>query len=585
MATILLTAGPLQMVFDTSTAFLRQVRWGEHEVVRAIFGAVRDRNWDTIGHSIDDLQVSQQDCSFELSFTANSLDPAFPFRWHGRIAGSSEGELTYHFIGNASAPVWKNRIGLCVLHPTRECAGNACIIEHTDGSTSRGMFPAAIAPHQPFKNVRAIRHAIAAGSTSFVTISLSGDTFEMEDQRNWSDASFKTYSTPLELPFPVELDPDTTIEQAVHVRVSGDGGRRHAVDDSSGVVDLEVDWDDIVARPPVGLLLPEFSGDAPRAVVERLRQLAPDHLRIDIHLDEANAEMRLRQAIELCGELGSELEVALFAETLDGDVWNRLDNRLRESGVRVARYLLFHRSNKTTPASLIQSARAKLLGSDMACPVGVGTDAYFAELNREPPQVTDSHLVCFSVNPQVHAFDNLSLRENLEDLATMIDSASLLASSDIALSPVTLRPRFNPNATVSIPRHEQLQAAIDARQSSGFGAAWALGVFARVITHARLHSMTMFEAWGPRGIMTDDGEDTPMTSVFDFVLQSRKVCATRTSQPLHVQVLGGEWKDGKRSLLAANLAEQPVTIWLAGDNREWVLAGESVQFISHPESK
>ena len=30
----------------------------------------------------------------------------------------------------------------------------------------------------------------------------AGDVFEMEDQRNWSDASFKTYSRPLALPFP-----------------------------------------------------------------------------------------------------------------------------------------------------------------------------------------------------------------------------------------------------------------------------------------------------------------------------------------------------------------------------------------------
>ena len=35
----------------------------------------------------------------------------------------------------------------------------------------------------------------------------------MEDQRNWTDASFKTYSTPLELPFPVELSAGEQIRQ------------------------------------------------------------------------------------------------------------------------------------------------------------------------------------------------------------------------------------------------------------------------------------------------------------------------------------------------------------------------------------
>jgi len=34
------------------------------------------------------------------------------------------------------------------------------------------------------------------------TISFEGDVFETEDQRNWTDASFKTYCPPLRLPYP-----------------------------------------------------------------------------------------------------------------------------------------------------------------------------------------------------------------------------------------------------------------------------------------------------------------------------------------------------------------------------------------------
>ena len=34
---------------------------------------------------------------------------------------------------------------------------------------------------------------------------MEGDTFEMEDQRNWSDASYKTYVRPLALPWPYVL--------------------------------------------------------------------------------------------------------------------------------------------------------------------------------------------------------------------------------------------------------------------------------------------------------------------------------------------------------------------------------------------
>ena len=36
----------------------------------------------------------------------------------------------------------------------------------------------------------------------------------MEDQRNWTDASFKTYSTPLSEPIPVTVKAGTRISQA-----------------------------------------------------------------------------------------------------------------------------------------------------------------------------------------------------------------------------------------------------------------------------------------------------------------------------------------------------------------------------------
>mgnify|MGYP006195238293 CR=1 FL=1 len=43
----------------------------------------------------------------------------------------------------------------------------------------------------------------------------NGDVFEMEDQRNWTDASYKTYVRPLALPWPYTLEAGTELEQAV----------------------------------------------------------------------------------------------------------------------------------------------------------------------------------------------------------------------------------------------------------------------------------------------------------------------------------------------------------------------------------
>jgi len=55
--------------------------------------------------------------------------------------------------------------------------------------------------------------------------------------------------------------------------------------------------------------------------------------------------------------------------------------------------------------------------------------------------------VCYSANPQVHAFDNLSLVEALAGQAYTVTSArSFCGSRPVAVTPITLRPRFNPQA-------------------------------------------------------------------------------------------------------------------------------------------
>ena len=53
-------------------------------------------------------------------------------------------------------------------------------------------------------DLRALTHD-ASRPDCGVTCRMEGDTFEMEDQRNWTDASYKTYVRPLALPWPYTL--------------------------------------------------------------------------------------------------------------------------------------------------------------------------------------------------------------------------------------------------------------------------------------------------------------------------------------------------------------------------------------------
>ena len=64
----------------------------------------------------------------------------------------------------------------------------------------KSRFPEEIDPQCPFQDIRALTHEVAPGVSA--TCRMEGDTFEMEDHRNWMDASYKTYVRPLALPWP-----------------------------------------------------------------------------------------------------------------------------------------------------------------------------------------------------------------------------------------------------------------------------------------------------------------------------------------------------------------------------------------------
>src|SRR5262249_61927265 len=74
--------------------------------------------------------------------------------------------------------------------------------------------------------------------------------FETEDQRNWTDASFKTYSTPLALGFPHRAEPGRRMRQVVRIGAGGVGEAAPRRPDGP----VEIELGDLVSRlPPVGL--------------------------------------------------------------------------------------------------------------------------------------------------------------------------------------------------------------------------------------------------------------------------------------------------------------------------------------------
>jgi D-apionolactonase len=561
--------GPCTAVYRNGA--LRDISTNNLVVLSQIYAAVRDHNWQTVNGVFSNVKVDQRADSCRVTFQSTHQYGEIDFEWRGTITGERDGTLTFKLDGKANTTFRRNRIGFCVLHPM-SAAGVACRIEHTNGTETASHLPQAISPHQPFFDIQAIHHEVAPGL--WIETRMTGDTFEMEDQRNWTDASFKTYCTPLGEPFPVTVEAGTEIEQQIVVRLRGSVPEVGLLTSSSARVDIQKDRH---ALPRIGLGEATHGEPLSARAIERLRALNLAHLRVDLHFREAAWRQVLMRAIDEANAIGCTLELAVhLADNAELEL-QALREALAKVELGVARVLVFRDDEKSIAATWVELARRIL---EIDAPIGGGTDAYFTELNRERPQTEYFDVVSYSTNPQVHAFDDASLVETLQVAPVTVATAkTFCGSKPIIISPITFRIRWNPNATSAPPPTPagELPDQVDARQMSLFGAGWTLGSL-KYLCASGVHALTYFETTGWLGVIERDsgsplpdkfpsvaGGVFPMYHVFadigDFTGGDCIECTS--SQPQRVETLVLTHK-GRMRVILANFTADDQAVTLTG---------------------
>lgn len=570
-----LRAGPLSLVYEEGD--LRYIRLGDREILRRVYVAIRDRNWGTILPRFSRVQMDVKRESFRISYEVENKQGEIDFYWRGTLTGDEGGNIRFAMEGVARSTFLKNRIGFCVLHPVRECAGQPCVVEQVDGKVLKSSFPGSISPNQPFLDMRAVSHEVAPGLAAEVR--MEGENFEMEDHRNWTDASYKTYCTPLRFPFPVELTAGTRVTQLVSLNLKGTVPSASAHADADGVV-LRIAEGKPVPLPRIGLGSASHGEPLSPKEIERLSALKLFHLRVDLRLMQPEYEAALSRAAREAGELRLPLEMALFVSNDAENELRRLRASLDEEKPAIARWLVFHAAERSTTAKWIQFARQFLADYDPKAPIGGGANANFAELNRGRPPAGLLDCASYSMNPQVHAFDNASLAENLAAQAATVESARQFAGiTPVVVSPVTLRQRFNPVATGPEPPPPpgELPPQVDVRQMSLFGAAWTLGSI-KYLAESGVQSATYYETTGWRGVMETE-RGSPISEKFGSIpaavfplyhvlagigeFAGGAVLPSVSSAPLAVEGLVLR-RDGRQRTLLANLTDKEQKIRIEG---------------------
>ncbi|WP_336799109.1 hypothetical protein [Kaistia sp. MMO-174] len=584
-----LAAGALSASYDRGA--LRWVRWHGREILRGLSFLVRTPGWGTPDAEISELEIAEDTAQFSVGYTARYRNGAAIVSARIRFTGTAVGTLDATATILPETDFETNRTGFVVLHPLDGVVGRELAVEHASGGTKAFVMPEAISPGQPLFDIRAITHSPEPGLT--VAVRFEGDVFEMEDHRNWSDASFKTYSRPIGLPYPYRLEAGTPTRQSVTVTVRDDLERKQPAAAASGASDpttVTIGKATDVRLPRIGIGLPAALADAALAVAPQLSTLVGAHLLLRYDPSAGDTPEDIGAAAELSRRTGLAIafELLLAAPADPRPEIAEAARLLADAGIAPLSVAAFPKVDEASfqpgearpPAPAEAAIHAALRESFPGIPAGSGSPAFFTELNRKRPPAGSFDFITHATAPTVHAADDLSVIETLQSLPHILRSARAIAgSAPHHIGPIGIGARLNPYGPGPAPNPDNGRvglAAADPRQRALLGAAWHVG-YAATIAPFGIDALVLGAPVGPFGLVStpqayarpwwDDvaeGSAYPLFHVAaDLVDASGKPrLAIDIANPA-IGALG--WiANGRRHVVLANLSDRPVALHLTG---------------------
>jgi D-apionolactonase len=301
--------------------------------------------------------------------------------------------------------------------PNRRLRWPALYVEHVDGTRTETAFPDLVAPHQPFA-----RHSESGvGDT---TPAASRCASRARRSRPKTSATGRTrrsrrMARPSIVPRPVQVAAGDHLQQRIEILIEPARTLVAVAEDKRARPRARRR---LASSSPVGLGMAPAGHSLTPVQHELLRVLGADHLRADVRPDGEVAD-------GAGGWPASRLGLRLAS--VQASIWRRCSvrtstvglerpRRLRDAGVAGRRAAGAWQTMPDGLARRGRSARNASSMQDSRPTIGAGTNRYFAELNRNRPPRGTGALPVFSLNPQVHAFDELSIMENLEALPWMV---------------------------------------------------------------------------------------------------------------------------------------------------------------------
>ena len=472
---------------DIARAAIRNVTYQGAQIIDLLYTAIRPWDWSTLDtdqHS-EVVEIVGENCVVTIT-------DLFEGSMQGKtvVTLQSNGKFTVDYKLTGLGKFEINRWGVCFCLHTGDWMGSTVTASGNtysllkeispqrviDGVT-QGLFPASND-----------MHFVAPDKRSLKVIS-TGKVLEAEDQRNWTDNTYKIYSGSLAEPRPFIIEKGAQWEQRVEFEVTPPAA---LIPDGSKIIAKE-----IAALPRIGV---QFNGEPllPSDDLEKaLFILDIDHIRI-------NEELLSAQKIATVSKSGLALEAALLSSNSGDGLLQEVEHL--SNRVPAGSRLLIHREGR----EIVQTQDLpKNTSLNSYIP---GSDAYLVDLHRNKYNFGDS--VSYSMAPTVHSTDPETIFKTLYTQKESIEFAKKFVAPQVSVSPITFSTRGNPETGhLRDNRINFAQPEMAAQIKELSAAAWTLGsVFA--LASAGAYSGTWHELFGEHGVIYNEGSAIKFSPTF-----------------------------------------------------------------------
>jgi len=344
-----------------------------------------------------------------------------------------------------------------------------------------------------------------------LNIRFDGIHFEMEDQRNWGDASYKIYSGSLLDPFPYKENKNSAFHQEIEITVREKNNSLETISNQN-IIPLNIQEE--YAMPKIGIKVDNETNGIDIVNVDFVYHLVDFERNTESKPNFNNLPIYL---------------VALIDHTKKvKDIVKDIKDYILSNKISVDKILICPKIylNSFQPAGEWPSVpklgdyykEAKIQLPDVHIFSGMVTN--FTELNRKKPDGKFDG-INFSFTPIVHDASDYGVLDTPNSLKYILHSVNNFSKdTPIHIGPMTLGMHFNPYGEKLAANIDQVRLEMtdfDPRHDSLIGLNWTIAVFAETLSK-NTKFITIASLKGVHGILTESNQKRPLFYIYEVLL-------------------------------------------------------------------